>query len=488
MNKKRISEQRKQTLELLKWILPTVVLFLYILMIIITASSDARGRGRAYAEEKLTSYAKTVSDSMRLKLSELKTITETYAYNIESRADEDRYLTRLEELVGDGEILNGYILDADGKGRDASGSQVDVSDEEWFREIIGADSDGKTVTGSAYEYGTEGGSYMIAVATPVPDGGWVAVQTDSDFFRMIPSLSEFDGKTQYLFVQPDGRILSAVGGKGLKKNSIIFDEIPDQKLKKDITGEHASVIYCKVDGEERVLVLRPFKRNGWFVCELATGSFIDSEVEKYFAPFKKVFINIILALIVFLALTVGASLLMRKWYRNDQKQLKSKAETDLLTGLLNKISTEQTIQDYLNTIDEEELGMFVLFDIDNFKNINDSMGHAFGDEVLVAVGKELTSMYRTSDIIGRLGGDEFAVFLKDIPNDSVRLHMAETTLKFFQNFKVGEYTKYSVTASIGAAMFPKDGKSFEELYKAADKAVYKSKHNGRNRFEFYDGE
>ena len=215
---------------------------------------------------------------------------------------------------------------------------------------------------------------------------------------------------------------------------------------------------------------------------------MDNEVAKYFAPFKSVFTKIIVALSIFLVLIVVLNLLMGMVYKQNQKKLKSKAETDLLTGLLNKVSTEQAIQDYIDTVGEEETGMFILFDIDNFKHINDSMGHAFGDEVLSTVGKELPTIYRTTDIVGRLGGDEFAVFLKDIPNENVMHHMADTTVNFFRNFKAGEYTKYSATASIGASMFPKDGRSFEELYKAADQAVYKAKKNGRNRFEFYGAE
>lgn len=132
--------------------------------------------------------------------------------------------------------------------------------------------------------------------------------------------------------------------------------------------------------------------------------------------------------------------------------------------------------------------MFLLFDIDNFKKINDTKGHAFGDEVLQAIGRELPTIYRTTDIVGRLGGDEFAVFLKDIPNDNVRKHMGEVTYKFFSNFSVGEYTRYVVTASIGASMYPKDGKNFEELYKSADQAVYAAKKHGRNRLVFYGEE
>ena len=79
--------------------------------------------------------------------------------------------------------------------------------------------------------------------------------------------------------------------------------------------------------------------------ELATGNYIDTEVTNYFAPSKKVYIKIIIALIVFLAYILIMNFIIKMLYEQDQKRLKSKAETDLLTGVLNKISTEQTIQD-----------------------------------------------------------------------------------------------------------------------------------------------
>ena len=490
MSKKKRNEKQRETLDLLKWILPTVILFLYIVFTMISASSVAKSRGRMYAEEKLADYDRAVSDMVKAKLSEFRTEAELIARNIESYADRDRYVSGLGEMAAEGNIVNGYIVDSEGRGRDAFGQETDISTRDWFKEIKDISKDGKGVTGRAYPSG-EGDQLLIAAGAPTADGkGWVIMQTDTDFFRNVPSISEFDGKTQFIFAQGDGTVISVVGGgaSGVSKGSSLFDSISDPGMKKNFEGEHSGILYCKYGGEERVLVYRPLKLNEWFVCELATASYIDSETDKYFEPFRSVFTRIVVAIFIFLALLAVINLLMSMVYKQNQKKLKSKAETDLLTGLLNKVSTEQAIQDYIDTAGEEEPGMFLLFDIDNFKHINDTRGHAFGDEVLATVGKELPTIYRTTDIVGRLGGDEFAVFLKDIPNDDVRHHMADTTLQFFRNFKAGEYTKYSATASIGASMFPKDGKTFEELYKTADQAVYKAKQNGRNRLEFYGDE
>ena len=126
-----------------------------------------------------------------------------------------------------------------------------------------------------------------------------------------------------------------------------------------------------------------------------------------------------------------------------------------------------------------------LFDIDNFKKINDTMGHAFGDEVLATFGKKIRSEFRVTDIIGRTGGDEFIIFLKDLKDEAVIEREAGRVAGFFKDFTVGTYTKYSPTASIGAAIYPRDGVDYESLYKAADTALYKAKKRGKNQLAFF---
>ena len=129
--------------------------------------------------------------------------------------------------------------------------------------------------------------------------------------------------------------------------------------------------------------------------------------------------------------------------------------------------------------------MMFLFDIDNFKKINDTMGHAFGDEVLRSLGVQIGAIFRASDIVGRVGGDEFMVFLKDITSDEDIMKEAGKVEAFFKSFQAGEYVKYKATASIGVAIFPQEGEDFETLYKAADQGLYKAKKRGKNQLAFY---
>ncbi len=106
--------------------------------------------------------------------------------------------------------------------------------------------------------------------------------------------------------------------------------------------------------------------------------------------------------------------------------------------------------------------------------------------MLSDLGKRISANFRVSDIIGRTGGDEFIIFLKALKDDSNTLREAQKLVNFFKNFQVGEYVKYSATASIGAAVFPADGADFDTLYKAADQALYKAKKRGKNQLAFYD--
>ena len=113
------------------------------------------------------------------------------------------------------------------------------------------------------------------------------------------------------------------------------------------------------------------------------------------------------------------------------------------------------------------------------------MGHAFGDEVLRSLGQQISTIFRATDIVGRAGGDEFIVFLKNITQAGDVRKEAKKVEDFFKDFKAGEYTKYSATASIGVAIFPEEGSDFESIYKAADKALYRAKERGKNQLAFY---
>ena len=166
------------------------------------------------------------------------------------------------------------------------------------------------------------------------------------------------------------------------------------------------------------------------------------------------------------------------------EEMKRKVEVDALTDLFTRGALEHSIETYIQTnIDD---AAFILLDIDNFKGINDNFGHKAGDEVLHQTGGILKKQFRKSDYIGRLGGDEFVVFLPKIHNQSWLISRLEMLVEDMNRTFIGDEAVCKVTASIGVAMYPKDGTTFDELYRNADHAMYESKKSGKNQYTIHE--
>ena len=174
-----------------------------------------------------------------------------------------------------------------------------------------------------------------------------------------------------------------------------------------------------------------------------------------------------------------------KQAESQNRRLEARAEIDALTTLYNKAATEKYIRSYLENEGKYARSLLFIVDVDKFKTINDTKGHAFGDIVLSTIGRRISSEFRATDIIGRIGGDEFLIFLKHIPDHEIEVKEAEKIVKFFRELEPGDYVKTKVTASIGGAVYPDDAEDFETLFKAADEAVYKTKERGRDGYSFY---
>ncbi len=162
---------------------------------------------------------------------------------------------------------------------------------------------------------------------------------------------------------------------------------------------------------------------------------------------------------------------------------KSRAERDVLVDAYNKIGVENKIKE---AIEEGVGGAFYILDIDNFKEINDSKGHPFGDKVLVYLSKRIANAFRQQDIVGRIGGDEFVIFQKNVTDaQSVQQRAVGLCRDIRVPFVDENGVSVAVSVSIGIAVFPQDAKDFESLYAKADEALYKAKKKGKNTFFVY---
>lgn len=170
------------------------------------------------------------------------------------------------------------------------------------------------------------------------------------------------------------------------------------------------------------------------------------------------------------------------------QELKEKAEQDTLTMLFNKGTVQAKIKEYLNNCSEDENSALIMIDVDDFKLINDTLGHLFGDAFLMEVANEMKKIFRQSDILGRIGGDEFIVYIKNISDVDVARKKAEEIINAFQCLKIMEKKEMRVSCSIGISICPVHGNDFKTLYKKADYALYRAKKKGKNGYVIYSGE
>jgi diguanylate cyclase (GGDEF)-like protein/PAS domain S-box-containing protein len=168
-----------------------------------------------------------------------------------------------------------------------------------------------------------------------------------------------------------------------------------------------------------------------------------------------------------------------------QRRIEKLAYRDVLTGLPNRLLLGQRVEFSLRLAERGGGKFAILFlDLDRFKNINDSLGHAFGDRVLIEVADRIQRCMRDVDTLSRMGGDEFVAFLQDADAIGAEVAARRILSSLALPFLVDEMN-FSLGCSIGVAMYPADGTSLDDLIKCADTAMYRVKERGRGNFRFY---
>lgn len=169
-----------------------------------------------------------------------------------------------------------------------------------------------------------------------------------------------------------------------------------------------------------------------------------------------------------------------------EAQIRHLAQHDALTGLPNRILLEDRIEQSLLQSTRRDLRVALLFiDLDRFKVINDTLGHAVGDELLEAVARRLQTCVRAEDTVARQGGDEFVIVAPDIGQMEDAAQVAQQVVAAMSSaFRVRDYELH-ITPSIGISIYPADGENVQTLMKNADTAMYEAKHSGGNTYHFY---
>lgn len=170
--------------------------------------------------------------------------------------------------------------------------------------------------------------------------------------------------------------------------------------------------------------------------------------------------------------------------KHREQQIRELALVDEATGLLTKTAARRRIEVCLAQSPQQYA--FFMVDIDDFKQANDAHSHVFGDSVIAQTASIIRSSFRNGDIVGRMGGDEFGVFIPITDEQWVRKKARELSAALHRTHSFdGESWEMSV--SIGVSLSPRDGMTFEQLYKNADSALYYTKNNGKNGYKLYDG-
>ena len=172
--------------------------------------------------------------------------------------------------------------------------------------------------------------------------------------------------------------------------------------------------------------------------------------------------------------------------KRSKEKVKKLAYSDYLTELPNRVAFTEMLDSVMFTLRNEEVIALMDVDIDNFKHINDTLGHSYGDELLIDVTHRLKQAIDENDYLARIGGDEFIILTQNLTDIGEYEAKVKKIQKIFDYPFVLSMKEYFITVSIGITMAPKDGKTTQVLIKNADSAMYAAKEYGKNTFVYFN--
>lgn len=495
LGKVRVSMKDEWRGFILQWVIPAGIFTVVLAFLFASFSADIKRETVTNYENSLinitSDYSKTVNTSIRATSS----VGFAAAEVIEAGSlNQSGIKAALEAITDNTDAYLALLSDKNGKVISTSDEVTDISGLDYFEHILSQWSlekffvldDG--ITGSK--------AYVLSI--DVDDEKYEKLfiyypLTGANTRKYVPVETEQDSMGFAMLIDDEGTIFSSTGSnESLITGQNLWDNVIKDvnastlsrnrtRLKSGSTGSFEG----KINNRKYFITYAPVGNSDFYLIVNYSNSNVTKQEKKLIGSSvaKLTWCTVLTG--AFIILVTVLNLLRAIATQKNSTDLKDKANHDQLTGLKNKIATEREIKDYITEY-PDTLAMLFIIDLDNFKKINDTMGHAFGDEVLRELGKNIGINFRVSDVIGRTGGDEFTIFLKNLKEDANCIREAQKLIYFFRHFQVGDYVKYSVTASIGAAVYPAHGADFETLYKAADAAVYKSKKRGKNQLSFYD--
>ena len=485
------TEKNKSSNMTAQWAIPTILLMIFLVFTLINYNKTMQENSKDKALDRVSKQAVSIAGYYRGQYEAMVAAADAAADFMMTEKDmfSDRCVELIRQIDNHWNLVDAYIIKNNGNAIDSYGNTyVTVDNSEDFKSLLGTKD-------SIVSKVDEKNRPVLMVSAPI--------RTESEWRGNIVLVYKADKITKqidstaysYALVYSSGLIGEIYGSEsglyqlGDNLNDVVstlkFDDGSASSFMQSLESGRSGTAHVTKGNVSCYMCHQPIGKTGASVLVVIQDSQINRSILEENQDTRSMIMKVLISIGIFVGLIILIYIINRLSFTKESMELQSKAETDLLTELLNKISTENKIKEYLSGEGHDKTCMMCVLDIDNFKKINDTMGHAFGDEVLATLGKRIKTEFRVTDIIGRTGGDEFIIFLKDLKDESIIEREAGRVAGFFKDFTVGTYTKYSPTASIGAAIYPRDGSDYESMYKAADTALYKAKKRGKNQLAFY---
>lgn len=471
----------------LQWLMPTSIMMLVVIVMLVSFTQKANKEAESTVTKNLIADVESYGTKFLHELEKIDKVGMPIAALLadEGTKDTSRVAQLLQIAADKAEVDEALYCNLNGQATDLSGKTIDLSGLAYFEELSEAES--------SYIYVKDGESIIVMerVSSDAAQGYLLLFYPMERFTNMLFK-SGYDPASYLVLINSDGDILGLssvskgayTGGDNLLTTVDQADKSASRTLRGRMNNGSRGTVIIKGEHGEEILFFVPLGTNHWDLLLSVNDSYMKRQIGYLRKNTSNMVVSLLVVIAIFFCVVMVINIVGKFRSNAKKKELEDKADTDLLTGLNNKLATERKIKDFM-AHNPDTQSMLFIFDVDNFKKVNDTMGHAFGDEVLRSLGKQIGGIFRASDIVGRVGGDEFMVFLKGISTEENILKEAAKVESFFKSFQAGEYVKYKATASIGVAIYPQEGADFETLYKAADQGLYKAKKRGKNQLAFY---
>lgn len=447
------------------------------------------------SQEKIVLCKKTLETAFESK-------AELLALSSSLLADKDHILSNencrvLQTIVSDNGWKDSFVVVSSGSYITAEGKSGSVNIGSYYKAIA---LEGEQIVTDLLDYNWDGQDELVLMV-PIMNSqdkveGLLCGVIDSEFFE--EEMRRFaENGIHYYITNIDGIVLGEYC-LNPKNEPVEIENLFEQiksygkdsnfitNLQNEMEKGVTSILSLEAEGTKKCFAYAPMTGTGMYLFMTFNEDEVYEIGEIVWQSYDTLLLDVMAVFAIFVVAVAFLYMLDKRREKKQVDELKQLAEIDALTSAYNKAATVKYIKQHIEAMKPGEHCALFIVDVDNFKMINDTKGHAFGDLVLKELGNGIRTEFRVTDIIGRIGGDEFVVFLKNVDGNERFMRMqGEKLVKFFHNLRPGEYVKTKVSGSIGGAVYPTDAEDYQSLYEAADKALYLAKKRGKDQYALY---